>query len=222
MTTQPVQDYMKAIYEIAEAGEPATTTALARRMGVTPASATGMIKKLAGRGLVAHEPYRGVALTLAGERVAVEMVRHHRLVERFLADVLDVPWDEVHDEAERWEHVLSEEIEDRIDRSLEFPTTDPHGAPIPGRDGQVTRPPSVPLSELEPGCNAVIVEVSDHDPELLRYFGKRGLRPGIVVRVTAVEPFDGPVTLRVGSRQCALGREVARFLRVERVEVEHA
>lgn len=210
METRPVQDYLKAIYELREESGGVTTTALARRMAVTPASATSMIKKLATLGLARHEPYHGVALAPAGERVALEMIRHHRLVERFLVEKLGVPWHEVHDEAEHLEHVLSEALEDRIDHALEFPTSDPHGAPIPARDGSMSRPQSLPLDELAEGGRAVVVEVSDRDSERLRYLGELGLYPGKEVGVIAVEPFGGTLTLAVGGREHLLGRELAR------------
>src|SRR5919106_1194613 len=198
MPTQPIQDYLKAIYELhAEEGR-VTTTALARRMDVAAASATSMIKKLAALGLVRHEPYQGVVLEEPGERVALEMIRHHRLVESFLAEVLGVPWDAVHEEAERWEHVLSEEVEDRIDEVLGFPTIDPHGAPILGRDGAIERPLSIRMSELEPGRSATVVEVSDRDPDLLRYVGRLGLVPGASLRLVAAEPFGGGFSIEVG------------------------
>ena len=218
-TTQPVQDYLKAIYELYEREGRATTSALANRMGVAPASASTMIKKLAELGLAAHEPYRGVKLSPKGERVALEMIRHHRLVERFLADVLDVPWDEVHAEAERWEHVLSEELEDRIDRALDFPTTDPHGSPIPRRDGRIDRERTVPLSELPPGRTGVVVEVSDEDGDLLRYVGAAGLTPGRRVRLVAAEPFGGSLTVRVGRTQRVVARDAAAHVRVAEVGV---
>jgi DtxR family Mn-dependent transcriptional regulator len=214
MPTQPVEDYVKAIYELHEREERVTTSALARRMDVTPASATSMIKKLAALGLAAHEPYQGVVLAPAGERMALELIRHHRLVESFLVRMLGVPWDEVHEEAEAWEHVLSERLEDRIDSALDFPTTDPHGAPIPGRDGSMEERETVPMEELERGQSGVVAEVSDHDPALLRYVGELGLVPGAEVDVVAVAPFDGPVTVRVGGGEHALGREVARHLLV--------
>jgi DtxR family transcriptional regulator, Mn-dependent transcriptional regulator len=215
--TQPIQDYLKAIYELHEEKGEVTTTALARRMNVAAASATSMIKKLAVLGLVRHEPYQGVLLEPAGQRVALEMIRHHRLVERFLAEVLGVPWDEVHDEAERWEHVLSEGVEDRIDAVLGFPTSDPHGSPIPARDGSIDRPERLPLAELDPGQSAVIAEVSDRDGEVLRYLAEAGLVPSAAVTVVAVEPFDGPLTLRVEGKQRVLAHELARDLLVSEV-----
>ena len=222
MRTQAIEDYLKAIYELHEESGAATTSALARRLGVAPASATTMVKKLAGLRLVAHEPYRGVVLRSAGEKIALEVIRHHRLVESFLAEVLGVPWDEVHAEAERWEHVLSEEVEDRIDERLGFPTSDPHGAPIPGRDGAIERPLSIRMSELEPGRSATVVEVSDRDPDLLRYVGRLGLVPGASLRLVAAEPFGGGFSIEVGGRAHVVGREVAEELLVREEEVRDA
>jgi DtxR family transcriptional regulator, Mn-dependent transcriptional regulator len=215
--TQPIQDYLKAIYELHEEEGRVTTSALARRMDVSAPSATSMIKKLADLGLARHEPYQGVALEPAGERIALEMIRHHRLVERFLSEVLGVPWDEVHEEAERWEHVLSEEVEDRIDEVLGFPTNDPHGSPIPGRDGSIVRPDTVPLAELEAGQTGRIAEVSDRDGEVLRYLARVGLVLEAEVRVERVEPFEGPLTLRIGDRRQVLARELALELLVTEV-----
>jgi DtxR family Mn-dependent transcriptional regulator len=214
LETRAVQDYLKAMYELRDADGRVTTSSLAQRLGVAPASATVMIKRLAADGLATHAPYQGVALAPEGERIALEMIRHHRLVERFLADVLDVPWDEVHAEAERWEHVLSEELEDRIDRALDFPTTDPHGAPIPRRDGQMVRERTIPLSDLEPGGSGVVAEVSDEDAELLRYVAGLGLIPGARVRVIASEPFGGSITVRVGRNERVLGPAAAAQVRV--------
>ena len=172
------------------------------------------MKKLAEMRLVTRRPYRGVVLSETGERLALEVVRHHRLVERFLADVLGMRWDEVHDEAEKWEHVLSEDVEGRIDAALGHPTTDPHGAPIPSLDGAVPRRESVPLSELEPGDSGVVAEVSDHDPELLRYLGSVGLYPQAAVTTVATAPFNGPITVRLGGVEHLIGPEAARHVLV--------
>ncbi|HEY5595983.1 MAG TPA: metal-dependent transcriptional regulator, partial [Candidatus Bipolaricaulota bacterium] len=150
---------MKTICELQQRDGKVSTTALAEQLGVSPASVTGMVKKLAEMKLVGHEPYQGVALTKAGSKIALEVIRHHRLVELYLAEALGVPWDQVHEEAEKWEHVLSEELEERIDQALGHPTTDPHGAPIPSRDGKVVRRSSVRLTSLKPGQLAQVVEV---------------------------------------------------------------
>lgn len=214
MQTQAVEDYLKTIYELQEEGGKVSTTRLSERLGVAPASVTGMVKKLAKMQLVKHEPYQGVELTSAGEKIALEVVRHHRLVESYLAEALGVPWDKVHEEADRWEHVLSEEMEDLMDDKLGYPTTDPHGAPIPSRDGTMPKTELRRLSELEAGEGAVISEVSDHDPELLRYLGDMGLFPKAEVHVVSSAPFDGPVTVRINGDEHALGREVASHILV--------
>lgn len=218
MRTPAVEDYLKIIYELQHEQGKVATNALAERLGVVPASATGMIKKLAAMHLATHEPYQGVVLTPAGEKIALEVIRHHRLIELYLAEALGVPWDRVHDEAEKWEHVLSEDLEDRIDAMLGHPTIDPHGAPIPSRNGTIAQPASVRLADLRPGQAAVIAEVSDHDSALLRYVGGLGLYPGVDVRVIAVAPFDGPLTIRVGAAEHALGREVTSHIYVSDIQ----
>lgn len=215
MQTQAVEDYLKTIYELQAGAGRVSTTALAERLGVAPASVTGMVKKLAELKLLDHEPYHGVELTAAGEKIALEVIRHHRLVERYLSEALGVPWDKVHEEADRWEHVISEEMEDLIAAKLGNPTTDPHGAPIPARDGSMPSDDLQRLSELAAGQTATIVEVSDHDPELLRYLGELGLFPQTTVVVLGTAPFDGPVTIRISGDQHALGREVANHILVK-------
>jgi DtxR family transcriptional regulator, Mn-dependent transcriptional regulator len=216
--TETVQDYLKAIYELQSEHGRASTNALAERLGVTPASASLMVKRLAGEGLVAHERYRGVVLSPKGRRAALEMIRHHRLIERFLADTLSVPWDEVHAEAERWEHVLSEDVEQRMDAALGFPTNDPHGSPIPAEDGKLPDAPRLRLSELESSEEAVVAEVSDEEPEFLRYVGGLGLYPGATVKIVEAAPFEGPLTVRVDNHaEHALGREAAHRIRVRDV-----
>lgn len=212
MHTQAIEDYLKTIYGIqVEQGQVATTV-LAERLGVAPPSATNMVKKLAGLGLVVHQPYYGLQLTEAGQKMALKILRCHRLVERFLVERLDLPWDQVHAEAEKWEHVLSEEMQERMDALLGYPTTDPHGAPIPASDGTMARPACIRLTDLKPGQVAVIVEVSDHNPELLRYLGSLGLYPGVQITLVARAPFDGLVIVRVGAHEHALGLEAASHI----------
>ncbi len=216
MQTQAVEDYLKTIYELEQDAGKVSTTALSERLGVAPASVTGMVKKLAGLKLVKHEPYRGVGLTATGKKIALEVVRHHRLVESYLAEALDVPWDKVHEEAEKWEHVISEEMEDLIAAKLGNPTNDPHGAPIPARDGSMPEAHLQRLSDLQAGETAVVAEVSDHDAELLRYVGELGLFPRAKLKVVSTAPFHGPVTVLVDGRQHAIGREVAGHILVGR------
>ena len=209
--TQAVEDYLKAIFDLSH-GAPVATSALAERLGVTPASVTGMAKKLAGMNLITHEPYRGLALTEAGERIALEVIRHHRLIETYLHEALGVPWDRVHAEAERIEHVLSEDLEARMDAALGHPTVDPHGAPIPTLDLQLVKVDVTPLAELRVGTRGVVAEVSDHDPDLLRYVGDLGLYPQTPLEVVAVAPFEGPLTVRVGSDERTVGHKAARYI----------
>jgi len=220
MKTQAVEDYLKAVYEIQREQGKVTTTALSEQLDVAPASVTGMIKKLADMKLVTHEPYQGVALTKTGRKIALEVIRHHRLVELYLNEALGVPWDQVHAEAEKWEHVLSEEIEERMDNLLGHPTTDPHGAPIPTREGSLTQSARVRLAELQPGQSASVAEVSDHDSSLLRYLADLGLFPKARVIVTSVAPFRGPLTIRVGGTERTIGHEAAQFIYVTKIEKE--
>jgi DtxR family Mn-dependent transcriptional regulator len=217
MQTQAVQDYLKAIYEIQQSVEKVATTALASHMEVTAASVTGMLKKLAELKLVTYQPYQGVELTDSGEKIALEVIRHHRLVERYLAEALGVPWDQVDAEADKWEHVLSDDLENRIDAYLGHPTTDPHGAPIPTAEGHIPPSSNVRLSDLSPGQKATVAEVSDHDPEMLRYFASLGLFPEVVITVTDIAPFEGPLTIQIKGDEVSLGREAARFIRMTAV-----
>lgn len=220
MHSQAVEDYLKTIYEIEREQDKVATTVLAEQLGVAPASATGMIKKLAEMDLVAYEPYQGVVLTQAGRKIALEIIRHHRLIELFLAETLDVPWDQVHAEAHKIEHVLSEDLVERIDTVLGHPTTDPHGAPIPTREGAIDQPLCQRLADLEARQSGVITEVFDNDAALLRYLGELGLYPNVAVRVVTVAPFDGSLTVRVGEALHFLGREVANQILVTDVHVD--
>ena len=207
--TVAVQDYLKAIYVLESAGERVTTSALASRMRVSAPSATAMTKRLAELGLVERSPYRGVALTEDGRRRALEILRHHRLLERYLADRLGLSLHEVHAEAERLEHALSEELEEKIDAELGYPTHDPHGDPIPDRDLRVESGGDRTLGDLELGERASVSRVPDDDPELLRYLTELGLVPGSEVEVVLDAPFSGPVTLRTKSGEHAISRELA-------------
>ena len=168
-----------------------------------------------GLGLVAHVPYRGVRLTPRGRRVALEVLRHHRLLERYLVEELGVPWDRVHDEAEVLEHVLSEDLEARIAAKLGDPRHDPHGDPIPTLDLEIERDATRSLGELDAGDEAVFTRVSDSDPEKLRYLHQRGIAPGMPLAVVGREPFGGPLLVRIEGREHALGRELAAAMRVE-------
>jgi DtxR family transcriptional regulator, Mn-dependent transcriptional regulator len=207
--TDAMQDYVKEIYKLRLEGKRATTSAIAARLGVRPPSVTAMVKRLCALGLAEHAPYRGVELTPAGERVALEIIRHHRLLELYLAQALGLSIDEVHSEADRLEHALSEELEARIDRSLGYPTHDPHGDPIPDAALRLDRKRLRTLASLEPGDEATIQRVPDGDDELLRYLTKLALVPGKKVKLRAAEPFGGPLTVRIGKAEHAISRELA-------------
>jgi DtxR family Mn-dependent transcriptional regulator len=207
--TDAMQDYLKEIHKLRLEGSRATTSAIAERVGVRPPSVTAMLKRLTTAGLAKHTPYRGVELTPAGERVALEVIRHHRLLEQYLTQALGLSLDEVHTEADRLEHALSEELEARIDRSLGFPTHDPHGDPIPDADLRLERARLRTLASLEPGDEATIRRVPSDDDELLRYLSKLMLVPGKKVKLRRAEPFGGPLTVRVGKAEHAISRELA-------------
>jgi DtxR family Mn-dependent transcriptional regulator len=174
-----------------------------------------MLRKLDAAGLVTHEPYHGVRLTDAGRRVALEVIRHHRLIELFLAEVLDMPWDRVHAEAEVLEHVISEDLEHLIAEKLGHPGVDPHGDPIPDADLDMKERRGVPLQALEPGASGRFVRVSDEDPEMLRWLADRAVRPGDRVEVLDKQPFEGPITARIGGSVHTLGGGVAAAMRIE-------
>jgi DtxR family transcriptional regulator, Mn-dependent transcriptional regulator len=218
MVSESAQDYLKAIWKLQRADE-MSTTALADALGVSPASATAMLKKLATLGLVVHERYHGATLTPTGERMALEVVRHHRLLELYLMEALGLSWDQVHEEAERLEHHLSDELEARIDRALGFPTRDPHGDPIPSPELLLQSDEMVCLSDLEAGSMTVVRRVPDGDPELLRYLATLGLVPAEEVTIVEQAPFDGPVTVEVRGSRHAIGRSLAAQIEVG---VEHA
>ena len=216
-STEAVENYAKAIYALQRrgSGDPVSTNDLADRLDVTAASASGMIKRLADLELVAHVPYRGVQLTADGERLALEVLRHHRLLELYLAEHLGVPWDRVHDEAEALEHVLSEDLEARIAAKLGNPTHDPHGDPIPDADLRLAEAATRSLADLGPGDRGRFVRVSDSDPAMLRYLSERGVRLGDKLEVLDRQPFEGPLTVRFGDTLQVLGGALAAAMRVE-------
>ena len=212
-----VEDYAKAIYALQVGGHgPVTNNAVAERLGVSAASASNMVKKLVGLGLVEHVPYRGVELTDGGRRVALEVLRHHRLLELYLSQSLGVPWDRVHDEAEVLEHHISEELEELIANALGNPTRDPHGDPIPTRDLEIAEDSAATLDSLEPGQQGRFTRVSDHDPEMLRYLAQRGIAPGDGFEVVDKQPFGGPLFVRFGGGEVhVIGGLLATAMRVE-------
>jgi DtxR family Mn-dependent transcriptional regulator len=207
--TAPVEDYLKAIYELEIRQGSAATSEVAEALDVAPASVTGMIRRLASQGFLDHVPYHGVQLTDTGRRAALRTIRRHRLLESYLTTVLGYPWDRVHDEAERLEHAASDELIERMAAALGHPTVDPHGAPIPTADGAIDEPALRTLAELPIGEAARMLLVSDKDPALLRYLAEIGLQPGTDVTVLARAPFDGPLTLRIGSSESIVGPRLA-------------
>lgn len=214
-TSASVQDYLKAIYSISAGGEEVTTSAIAARLRVRPASATAMIKRLAAAGYIEYLRYQGVELTKAGHAAALEVVRHHRLLESYLHEFLGMDWDLVHDEAEVLEHALSEQVEDRIAEALGHPTHDPHGDPIPPKTGRYKEVPHPSLVEL-PAGPATVERVSDRDPAALRYLRQLGVVPGVSIEVEEKEPFGGPVWVRVGRQRHAIGHDLATSVFVSR------
>ena len=210
LTTRSTQDYLKHIYELTEHGQLASTNDLARELKVKPASVTGMIQKLASDkpALVAYQKHQGVTLTATGRKAALEVIRHHRLLETWLVQTLGYSWDEVHEEAERLEHVISEDLEERIAAALGHPTRDPHGEPIPNADLTMPADETTPLSSLRPTQTATIQRVDAADPNLLRHLESLGLLPGVDIEVTAYSEFDHNLTVKVGRRSNILGLNI--------------
>jgi len=204
-----MEDYIKAIYRLEAAASPVGTNDLAAAMGVAAASATSMVKALTRLGMADHTPYHGVRLTPAGERVALEVIRHHRLIERYLQEFLGFGWDEVHDEADLLEHAISERLEERLAERMGNPLTDPHGDPIPTRDGAIAEQPLVPIASLPHGTEAVVGRVTTHDPDKLRYLATLGLVPGSAITLLDTAPFGGPVRLRVAGSERSIGPALA-------------
>jgi DtxR family Mn-dependent transcriptional regulator len=214
LLSSAVEDYLKAVYVLESEGERATTSALAERMRVSAPSVTAMMKRLAALGLVERAPYRGVVLTDSGRLTALEVLRHHRLLERYFVDVLGLALDQVHAEADALEHVLSEELEQRIDAALGFPRVDPHGDPIPDANLAIVAQPARTVAQLAPGESAVVVRIPDRDPELVRYLVELSLAPGDTVALKEIGPFGGPATIETRSGQHAIGRELAAAVEV--------
>jgi len=218
MLSRASEDYLKAIHFLQITDKKVSTSAIAERLGVAQASVTGMIKKMAEMKLVEHSPYQGVELTAAGEKIALEIIRHHRLLELYLAEAMGYSWDKVHDEAEKLEHVISEEFEDKIDEFLGRPTADPHGAPIPTKDGQMPAFQGFALSQAEAGDHVIVRMVSDRDAEKLRYLGKIGLFPNVEIVVIDKAPFNGPMHVRINETSHHLGRELADMIVVDHID----
>lgn len=214
MITHTMEDYLKEIYKLQQEIPKVTTQSIAARLHVQSPSVTNMVKRLADLNMLEHRPYQGVVLTLTGQKAALEVIRHHRLLELYLAEALGYSWDEVHDEAERLEHSISEDFEARIDQVLGYPKLDPHGEPIPSSEGIIASPDDVLLVELQQDSKAIIERVSDDDPEKLRYLGDLGLFPAVEIRILEFYPFDGPVRVLVNENEHILGRELAETIHV--------
>jgi len=212
LLTRSVEDYLKAIFHLTEAGAPATTNDIAHQLDLAPASVTGMVKRLSGQRLLEHEPYKGVQLTAAGRRAALRMVRRHRILESYLVAFLGYTWDTVHEEAERLEHSVSDALIERMALALGNPSVDPHGDPIPAPDGTMAELVFTPLSEVAAGETVRIRRVETGQADRLRFLAAHGLVPGALVTVTAREPFGGPVRLRMATGDQVVGEELAALL----------
>lgn len=215
--TVSIQDYLKVIYELTESGENASTNALAQKMKISAPSVTGMIQKLASSkpALVEYQKHQGVTLTREGRRAALEVIRHHRLLEAWLVQTLGYTWDEVHEEAERLEHVISEDFERRIAAAMGHPTRDPHGELIPTEDLKMPADKSMPLSSLRPGQDGVVICVKAADTELLRHLEELGLVPEAEIEVKEYSPFDHNLTIKVGQKTAVLGLNITSKIFVE-------
>jgi DtxR family Mn-dependent transcriptional regulator len=213
--TAPVEDYLKTIYELEADGGTAGTNEIAAALRIAAPSVSGMLRRLAAQGLVTHEPYKGVQLTREGRRAALRTIRRHRVIEAYLTQALGYPWDRVHDEAERMEHAASDELIDRMAAAIGEPATDPHGAPIPTRDGTLTAEPRLTtLAELGDGQAATIARVGDRDGERLRYLATLGITIGTQVEVVSREPYGGPITVLIGAKRRIIGPELAGHILV--------
>ena len=213
LSHQAIEDYLKTIYALAKTESPVSTSRIAEARDVKPASVTSMIQRLARLNLVNYEKHYGVTLSPTGEKIALEVIRHHRLLELYLIEALGFSWDEVHEQADLLEHVISEKLEERISAALGHPTVDPHGSPIPARDGTLPQLKTQALISLRPGDTAVIAEVANDDnPDMLRYLAELDLVPGAKIVVKALAPFDGPITLDVNGREVVVGFNVASEL----------
>lgn len=210
-----MEDYLKAIYRLEDADQMVSMAQLTSELNVRGASVTNMIKRLSELNLVEYEPYKGVSLTDSGRKIALEIVRHHRLLELYLSESLGMPWHEVHAEAELLEHHLSDELEALMDSALGYPTRDPHGDPIPNAALEIAEDLGIDLTQVEPGAEGVVSRVSDRNREQLEYLGSLGVYPGERVAVLERMPFDGPLRVRIGEQEILLGPAVARQVIVE-------
>lgn len=207
--SQSVEDYLKVIYVLESEGSAATTNNIAEMMDVSSASVTNMLKRLAGLNLIEHKSYKGATLTDAGNKIALEILRHHRLLELYLKEIMGYSWDEVHDEAEKLEHHISEQFEDKIAELLNHPTHDPHGDPIPTKDGVMPEMASLPLAVANVDEQYIVGRVKDQDPEFLRYLEKIGIIPGVKITIIEKAPFNGPVHVKLEDEEKTIGFSIA-------------
>jgi DtxR family Mn-dependent transcriptional regulator len=207
--TAPVEDYLKAIYTIGKGTGAAATNEIAQRLALAPASVSGMVRRLADQGLLAYERYHGVKLTESGRRAALRTLRRHRVIEAYLAQALGYPWDRVHEEAERLEHAASDALVDRMAVAIGEPEVDPHGAPIPTRDGAVDETEYTSLADLAIGSPGLVVRVEDEDPAMLRYLAELSVVPGKRITVKARAPYGGPITVAIGRQEISIGPALA-------------
>ena len=215
MPSISVENYLKNIYELSVSEAKVTTSLLADRLGIAPASVTGMIKKLSKKGFLRHIPYKGVVVTEKGKRSALKIIRKHRLWEMFLVEVLHFSWDTIHEEAEAFEHIMSDKMENKIDEVLGFPTVDPHGAPIPRKDGTIKKMNLKPLGLAKEGTTVRVLSVIDENPELLQYASSIGLTLNKKIVVKQKNKFDDSLVIRIGSKETVISSKLAQNIFVE-------
>lgn len=220
MPSPSVEDYIKAIYKAHASNGSVATHELAERLHVSAPAVSKMMRKLSALKLITHAPYQGVKLTRAGEKLALEIIRHHRLIELYLVQAMGFSWDSVHEEAERLEHHISEEFEDKIDELLGHPTACPHGDPIPTRAGTIAPTTDRPLAQQRSPARLIVRRVSDEDAELLRHFQALGVTPGTAIELVTQEPFEGPLVLKVGGKRVRLTPQAARKVFVDAIATE--
>lgn len=216
MLSQTVEDYIKVIYryQVEDGKETVSTKDISEALDISAASVTSMIKRIAKMGLAEYKSHQGVKLTDAGKKVALEIVRHHRLLELYLSEIMGYSWDEVHDEAEHLEHHISEQFEDTISEMLGHPQYDPHGDPIPTKNGELPPLDSDLLTEVSAEQDYIIKRITDQSPELLRYLGELGLKPNAEIKLLSQAPFKGPVSLTLNEEKVIIGYEVASHIHV--------
>jgi len=209
MISASVEDYLKAVYYLQEETGEVSTSKLSELLNIQPASVTGMVKRMAGMNLLLYKPYRKIKLTAKGRREALKILRRHRLIELFLVNIMGLPWNRVHDEAEKWEHVVSDYVVERMEQLLGHPSHDPHGAPIPNKSGTIKRNKSISLAECPVSAEGIVAEVDDKDADLLHYLEQIGIRPGIKLKIASVESAGGVITIIIGGKKRIISKKAA-------------